>query len=312
MVFVNITNTNAVARGFGTLRSSDDDASADRAAVDRISSVNFDADTPPNPNLAPAVVGPDGRICYDAAVAAHDVILDRLGALSSDASVELSPRRLVDTRIGEPLADGESVCVTVGGTPPAALRPGDLAVVNITPIRAHGRRLWLVASLGRHADSRARRQDRFSSVNFAPDTSPNPNLAVSTVGADGAICYDASVSSHHVALDLVAGIVAEQSPRLTAQRILDTRSRRGARTRRLTLCRTRSDRCRTRRTVACTGRLGDRQRDSRARGRPWLRGTAVVRLASDHRCGGCRAVLVRQLRDGDAARSEPRRGDDRC
>ncbi len=218
LLFVNITNANAAGRGFGTLRPSDAVPLADRSDSDRVSAVNFAAGTPPNPNLAPVVVGPDGRICYDGAVAAHDMILDRLGVLAAEASVEFAPRRLLDTRAGSPLADGDSACAAV-----SELDPGDLAVVNITPIRATGRGYGsLRASDDMPIPQRAER-DRFSSVNFASETAPNPNLAVATVGSDSAICYDASVSTHHVALDLVAGILADRRVRVDPIRVLDTR-----------------------------------------------------------------------------------------
>jgi hypothetical protein len=214
LLFVNITNANVAGRGFATLRSS----GAVPSDSDSVSSVNFAAGTPPNPNLAPVVVGSDGRICYDGAVGAHDMILDRLGVLAAGASVELAPRRLVDTRLGSPLADGESACATV-----SELDPGDLAVVNITPIRATGRGYGSLRASDDVPIPQRSEPDRFSSVNFASKAAPNPNLAVATVGSDSAICYDASVSTHHVALDLVAGIVAERSARLDPIRVLDTR-----------------------------------------------------------------------------------------
>ncbi len=239
LLFVNITNANAAGRGFATLRSSGAVPSADRSSSERVSSVNFAAGTPPNPNLAPVVVGPDGRICYDGAVAAHDMILDRLGVLAADASVQFPARRLVDTRLGSTLADGESACATV-----SELDPGDLAVVNITPIRATGRGYGSLRASDDMPIPQRAESDRFSSVNFASEAAPNPNLAVATVGADGAICYDASVSTHHVALDLVAGIVAERSVRLDPLRVLDTRDRCGARTRVGPVRRARPRRCR--------------------------------------------------------------------
>lgn len=218
LLFVNITNTNAEGRGFATLRSSGDPPLIGRIEAQRVSSVNFAAATPPNPNLAPVVVGADGRICYDGAVAAHDAVLDRLGVVAGDASIQLAPRRLIDTRPGAPLTDAQSVCASV-----EQLRPGDLAVVNVTPIRATGRGYGSLRSSDDVPIPRRGESDRFSSVNFAADAPPNPNLAVATVGADGAICYDAAISTHHLALDLVAGIVAERSVRLLPARVLDTR-----------------------------------------------------------------------------------------
>jgi hypothetical protein len=67
-------------------------------------------------------------------------------------------------------------------------------------------------------------EERFSSVNFAPGTPPNPNLGVAVVGADGEFCYDNALSSSNVVLDLFAVIPAANVVSVEAERLLDTRT----------------------------------------------------------------------------------------
>ncbi len=56
---INITNTNADGTGYGALRSSDTNPVYDRPTNQQYSSVNFAANTPPNPNLAFTTIGTD-------------------------------------------------------------------------------------------------------------------------------------------------------------------------------------------------------------------------------------------------------------
>ena len=224
MAFVNLTNTGAAGPGYGTVRSSDATPTPDRSEAEQISSVNFIDGVPPNPNLAPARLGADGRICYDASVAAHDVILDQLAMVDGDALSDVSPRRLLDTRNGAPLAAGQSVCSLVVDEPTDNLAAGDLAIVNITPTRAAATGYGSLRSSDDPPVPDRAELDRFSSVNFTDGTAPNPNLAVTAVGSDGSICYDGSIAEHDVALDLVAGIRSNSAPAIEPLRVLDTRS----------------------------------------------------------------------------------------
>ena len=95
---INITNTQASGRGYGALRASDATPIYDRPTTNQYSSVNFAANTPPNPNLAVTAVGPDTRICYDGAVSTHHTILDLVATASSAAIPATEPARLLDTR----------------------------------------------------------------------------------------------------------------------------------------------------------------------------------------------------------------------
>ncbi len=218
---VNITNTHAAGRGYGSLRRSNDSPVPSRSAGDRYSSVNFAADTPPNPNLALATIGTDGKICYDGAVSDHQVILDQVGTLLNAAIDASEPTRMLDTRSASPLVPETSVCVRV---PVGA--PGDTAVVNITNTNASGRGYGALRSSDATPVFRRPAGGQFSSVNFAANTPPNPNLAFAAIGQDGKICYDGAVSSHHVILDFNGTIYEAGLSSSEPRRVLDTRTSR--------------------------------------------------------------------------------------
>ena len=95
---INITNTGAAAGGFGAVRASDAIPVFDRPETDQFSSVNFAANTPPNPNLAFTLIGPDGQICYDGAGADHEVILDLAATIPATNIATIDPQRILDTR----------------------------------------------------------------------------------------------------------------------------------------------------------------------------------------------------------------------
>ena len=216
---VNITNTQADGRGWGALRPFGETPVYNRPATAQYSSVNFAADTPPNPNLAFTTVGAGGQFCYDGARADHNVALD-LAAVIPAANVNaVTPSRLLDTRGGALVTANSSRCV---GVPGASV--GDVAVVNITNTRAAGSGWGAVRSSDDTPVSARPTSSQYSSVNFAANTPPNPNLAVTEVGADGAFCYDGAIASHHVLLDLAAVIPAANVDAVTPTRLLDTRT----------------------------------------------------------------------------------------
>ncbi len=192
--------------------------SSSAAAPDQFSSVNFAAATPPDPNLAVVELGPDGRFCYDGAVADHDVILDLTAVLRAEALVPTAPRRLLDTRRGSPLAPLAARCVDV-----EAGSPGDAVFVNITNTGATGRGYGLLRSSAAPPVGTRSADERLSSVNFAAGTPPNPNLALVTIGPDGRVCYDAAGAAHHTILDLFAVVDGRNTVASTPARLLDTR-----------------------------------------------------------------------------------------
>ncbi len=126
---VNITNTQAAGRGWGALRSSFEPPVFSRPAFSQYSSVNFAANTPPNPNLALVDVderpGPQdspfdftSEFCYDGAVASHHVILDLVGHIRAANVDATTPRRLLDTRNEEPKIGATTTTTNIGPTLP--------------------------------------------------------------------------------------------------------------------------------------------------------------------------------------------------
>ena len=219
VAIVNITNTGATGNGWGALRSSDDDPVHERPTNDQYASVNFAANTPPNPNLAITTVGTDNTFCYDGAVSAHHVILDLAAIIPAQHITPITPTRILDTRPdSNPVSANSSRCLTV----PAA-SPGDVAIVNITNTGATGNGWGALRSSDDDPVHERPTNDQYASVNFAANTPPNPNLAITTVGTDNTFCYDGAVSAHHVILDLAAIIPAQHITPITPTRILDTR-----------------------------------------------------------------------------------------
>jgi hypothetical protein len=116
---------------------------------------------------------------------------------------------------GGALSPGARICFGVTG------RPGDVAVVNLTPVQAAGPGFGLLVS------SDIGNPPVASNVNFTPG-SIDPNVAFAPIGADGKVCYINSVQSQ---VDLVAdhlGTIASGSftnanPDGSPRRTVDTR-----------------------------------------------------------------------------------------
>ena len=213
LAVVNLTPVLATARGHGVLTSSE------VTTPPTASNVNFAPGTV-DPNLAITPIGTDGQVCFHNSPHAElDLIADLLVTLRAD-TVNLprgpdgTPIRLVDTRIG---LGGGRITPFEGRCWPTGATPGDLAVVNLTPLRAtafgHG---VLTPSTLQGRDS--------SNVNFGPGT-VDPNVAVTTVGADGALCF---LNSPDAELDLVADVLVFLRPGAhdntdLPSRLIDTR-----------------------------------------------------------------------------------------
>lgn len=223
---VNITNTGATGEGWGALRPFNDfpDNPFTGPVFDlpedlQFSSVNFAADTPPNPNLAFTMLGSGNRFCYDGAVSSHEVILD-LAAIIPGANIDSEVERVIDTRGDQPLSANSSICVAAPGGAVA----GDIVVVNIANTGATGTGWGALRSSDDIPVFNRATADQYASVNFATDTPPNPNLAFARVGSDNEFCYDGAESSHDVILDLAAIIPAASIDAIDPTRILDTRT----------------------------------------------------------------------------------------
>jgi hypothetical protein len=96
-VVVNIANTDVVAAGYGSLRSSDDTPVYELPEKEKYSSVNFAPNESVNPNLNIVEVGADGKICYDQGPSKNNVILDEFGVFAAGI-FKGEPVRIEDTR----------------------------------------------------------------------------------------------------------------------------------------------------------------------------------------------------------------------
>jgi hypothetical protein len=210
VALVNLTPVNATAPGSGVLISSDN------VTAPTASNVNFAPGTV-DPNIAAAVVGGDRRVCFvNHSGASVDLVADQLLAMPAAAGEVPAdgPRRLADTRIGlggTTLAPSERRCMTTVGD------PGDMAVVNLTPVNAD------LPGNGVLVSSDASTPIA-SNVNFGPGTI-DPNVGIARIGADGRVCF---ANSGHSTVDLVADqILTIDADAVsfggTPTRVLDTR-----------------------------------------------------------------------------------------
>jgi hypothetical protein len=211
VALVNLTPVQAEGRGYGLLVSSD------VAGVPVASNVNFDVGTT-DPNVAAAAIGADGQVCYINSEAPTHLVADHLGTIDADAYTAAqangAPLRKLDTRGGALLAPGARQCFSVAGS------PGDVPLVNLTPVQSQGRGYGLLVS------SDVVDVPVASSVNFDVGTT-DPNVAAAAIGADGQVCYLNSEASTHLVADHLGTIDADSYTAAQASgaplRSLDTR-----------------------------------------------------------------------------------------
>jgi hypothetical protein len=226
---VNITPVEATGPGFGAVRSSDA-PSNNTLGSSAVSNVNFSVGSV-DPNLAFAMIGSDGRICFDNSPhSAVQLIIDQMGSLPASAFVPAAASgatRLIDTRIGwvvggigvTSVAPGAAVCARAVG------QPGDIAVVNGTPVDAGG--AGFMAARSSDAPSNNTLGDAaVSNWNFGPG-SVDPNVAFAKIGPDRMICVDNSThATVQMVLDQAGYIPAGQfapASATGAARVVDTR-----------------------------------------------------------------------------------------
>lgn len=95
--------------------------------------------------------------------------------------------------------------------------PGDLAVVNLTPVQATGTGYGWLSSSDQDAAG-------VSNVNYRVG-SIDPNVAVAAIGSDGQVCFHNSpLASIHLVADQIATIAADATSAVTPQRLIDTRT----------------------------------------------------------------------------------------
>ncbi len=208
VAFVNLTPVNASSAGHGLLTTSA--ISSEGSA----SNVNF-APGAIDPNVAAATIGTDGSVCFvNSEHASVDLVADELFNLNDEyAALALhAPERRLDTRLagGTSLAPSERRCFSVGA-------PGDIAVVNLTPVNASAPGFGVLVS------SDVAEAPLASNVNFVPG-SVDPNVAFTPIGADGNVCF---VNSELGKVDLVADLLLTIDGDAVSNRVadrLDTRS----------------------------------------------------------------------------------------
>lgn len=214
---VNVTPVLPQGPGNGVLISSD------APALPVASNVNY---TPGrvDPNVAMALIGDEG-VCYvNSQHTPTHLVADHLGTIVGDAYIPATatgtPERKVDTRKGlgappVPVPALGRLCFAVAGA------PGDVAIVNLTPVEAQ------FAGNGQLISSDVADAPIASNVNYAPGTA-DPNVAFAPIGQDGTVCY---VNSRHAAIHLVAdhlGTIRKDAfvratPTGAPERKLDTR-----------------------------------------------------------------------------------------
>jgi photosystem II stability/assembly factor-like uncharacterized protein len=190
VAMVNLTPVSAQRAGFGVLLP-DDSA----IAVPTTSNVNFGPGTV-DPNVAFATIGTSGKVCFVNSVhGTVHLVADELGTIAKavvkPAATGGIPKRVVDTRLGiggGMVAPSGRLCFAVAGS------PGDLALVNLTPVDATR------AGYGQLVSSDVTTPADASNVNFSTRTF-DPNVAGAVIGADGNVCF---VNSVHAAVHLVA------------------------------------------------------------------------------------------------------------
>jgi hypothetical protein len=199
---VNVTPLEATNGGFGAVRASDA-PSNNTLGEAAVSNVNFRVGSV-DPNLAFAKIGSDGRICFDNSPhATIHLIIDQMGSLPADALVPAAASgatRLIDTRRGlvvggtatHSIAPGAAVCAKAVG------QPGDVAVVNGTPVDAGGAGFMAVRASDAPSNNTLGDQ-AVSNWNFDV-ASVDPNVAFAKIGPDGSICVD---NSPHATVQMV-------------------------------------------------------------------------------------------------------------
>lgn len=208
-VGLNVTPVRGSRNGFVTAHAAGSDAGA-------TSTANFAPGTI-DPNVTFTEVGPSGQVCVtNGPSGSVDMIIDQIAVVetgfatpSDDGAV-----RLLDTRTTEPVGPDATICV--------ALDPdaGDVAGVNITPVRASGPGFASVYPSNSSAGST-------SNVNY-DEGSINPNFTFTAVGSDGDICVrngpgaTVDLIIDHVIVTSSATLASPGQP--GAERVLDTRT----------------------------------------------------------------------------------------
>jgi sugar lactone lactonase YvrE len=219
-VALNVTATEGTGPGFLTVWPCDDPAGQPST-----SNLNFAA----GQTVANAVVskvGTNGQVCLASGGGSVKYIVDINGYVPAGSPVvSINPKRIMDTRVGNP-TDDPAVYDVKGILAPAVTRTvpvsgrfgapasGSVAI-NVTVTGATGPGYLTVWPCGT--------KPLASNVNFSAGQTV-PNLVTTTLSAGGAVCFETTNASANVIADLQAyapgaGSLAARTP----ARLLDTR-----------------------------------------------------------------------------------------
>ena len=217
-VVLNVTAVDPTAPGYLTVYPCD-------APRPLASNVNHEASVS-IPNAVVTDLSATGTVCVFALVETH-VAVDVAGSWPAGAIVALdAPRRLLDTRVGEPTVDGDFA--GIGEQPAGAVvalrvagRAGvpvdaDAVVLNVTAVDPRGPGFLTVYPCDAPRPTA-------SNVNHLAGMTI-PNAAVSRIAADGTVCVY-TLAAAHLVVDVTAVLPDTAFTALAApQRVLDTRS----------------------------------------------------------------------------------------
>jgi hypothetical protein len=145
-----------------------------------------------------AAIGEDGTISIRNSAGNVHVLVDLAGWYTPGAGAgvfhPLDPRRLLDTRSGEPLGPGETRDLVVAGSGPVPF-PGRVVVLNVTAIATSG------------TDVRVYPTPTGSAVPNASNVNPSrgqtvPNTVLASVGRDGMVRLRNTAGDTHLVVDI--------------------------------------------------------------------------------------------------------------
>lgn len=203
---LNVTATDPVRPGFVTVFPCDEEVPA-------TSNLNYAA----GETVANAVItgfDNEGFVCLFT-FAGADLVVDIGGYFPAGSDyTSVQPQRLIDTRLGLPLAAGGELAVPVAGR--AGVPPTASAVaVNVTATEPQGAGYLTVYPCGEAAPLA-------SNVNYLANENA-PNLAIAKVGAGGSVCIT-SYATSDVLVDVFGWFGAGSYTPLSPTRLVDTRS----------------------------------------------------------------------------------------
>jgi sugar lactone lactonase YvrE len=178
-------------------------------------------------NAAIAGIGAGGKVCVGTTNTALKLIVDINGYIPKGSPViTFAPKRLMDTRVGQPTSDGlqqgagfvsagTQAEVQITSRPNVPASPGAV-LLNVTVVEPVGSGFVTVWPCGTA-------KPNASSLNYTVGQTV-ANLVVVTPGSNGKVCVEPSQASTKLIVDLGGtGAPGASLPTVTPSRLLDTR-----------------------------------------------------------------------------------------